>query len=38
MTMNHKYLSANADGDLDVNDFDHAGMYFECPLLPRKQH
>lgn len=32
----HKYNTADSDADLDMNDFEPAGVYFECPLLPRK--
>jgi len=28
------YSSAKSDKDLDPMDFESAGMYFECPLLP----
>ena len=31
-----KYSTASSDKDLDLNDFASSGMYFECPLLPRK--
>jgi len=31
-----KYTNADSDTDLDMNDFKPAGVYFECPLLPRK--
>lgn len=30
------YSMATSDGDLDLNDFESAGKYFECPLLPTK--
>ena len=28
------YSMATSDEDLDMNDFESAGKYFECPLLP----
>ena len=31
-----KYNMATSDQDLDLNDFESADTYFECPLLPRK--
>jgi len=31
-----KYDNATSDDDLNLNDFEPAGVYFECPLLPRK--
>ena len=30
------YSMATSDGDLNLMDFESAGTYFECPLLPRK--
>jgi hypothetical protein len=30
------YSMATSDQDLSPDDFESAGMYFECPLLPRK--
>lgn len=30
------YSMATSDGDLNPMDFESAGTYFECPLLPRK--
>jgi len=30
------YSSADSAEDLDVSDFEPAGVYFECPLLPRR--
>jgi len=32
----NKYSDADSDSDLDMSDFEPAGVYFECPLLPRK--
>jgi hypothetical protein len=34
----NKYVNANACSveDLDLNDFQSTGDYFECPLLPRR--
>ena len=29
-----KYEDAEGVDDLDLNDFEDSGMYFECPLLP----
>ncbi len=31
-----KYASACSAEDLDLNDFEAQDVYFECPLLPRK--
>lgn len=31
-----KYASADGVADLDLNDFDSTGDYFECPMLPRR--
>ncbi len=31
-----KYNNADSDDDLEMKDFESAGVYFECPLLPRK--
>ena len=31
-----KYAGATGVGDLDLADFVPTGMYFECPLLPRR--
>lgn len=31
-----KYANACRVEDLDLNDFDSTGDYFECPLLPRR--
>jgi len=30
------YRMATSDQDLNINDFEAAGLSFECPLLPRK--
>lgn len=32
----NKYSDADSDDELDMNDFESAGVYFECPLLLRK--
>ncbi len=32
------YSMATSDQDLNMDDFISAGMFFECPLLPRKQN
>jgi hypothetical protein len=36
----NKYVNANACSveDLDLNDFQSTGDYFECPLLPRRRN
>jgi len=31
-----KYMNADSFEDLDLNDFQSAGQYFECPMLPRR--
>jgi hypothetical protein len=31
-----KYANACSVEDLDLNDFESTGNYFECPLLPRR--
>lgn len=31
-----KYSNASSDAELDLNDFESTGDYFECPLLPRR--
>jgi hypothetical protein len=33
-----KYSDACSVDDLDMNDFEAAGVYFECPLLPKRGH
>jgi hypothetical protein len=33
-----KYADACSVEDLDMNDFEEAGVYFECPLLPLRGH
>lgn len=33
-----KYADACSVEELDMNDFEAAGVYFECPLLPRRGH
>ena len=30
------YSNATSVADLDLNDFEDSGMYFECPLLPAR--
>ena len=31
-----KYANACTVDDLDLNDFESSGQYFECPLMPRR--
>jgi len=33
-----KYADVCSADDLDMNDFEEAGVYFECPLLPQRGH
>ena len=30
------YTDADGDSDLNISDFEPAGVYLECPLLPRR--